>query len=231
MPYDNQINNQGQLQDMSAMPIDPVMSPGGDSSQLMQANPNPISEGNPYFMGDEALIRFSSGEEGFGADTFWLVNKKDHTIRPFESDMALDAAFGNDLKTALQNVVTVTPPVMDPSGNITEGILTDFSLLGPEYAIKEDGTSKPLSFSPHQLKGRYGKPINESSEGLATEVVDGFLGLLKNNEDKTKIPANFINKLKNDSQLMAFYVSAMAYGDYSLEDIYSDISQRFNNKD
>ena len=147
--------------------------------QPMQANSNPVQEGNPYFMGDFSLIKFSSGEEGYDPGVYWLVNKDDHTIRPFESDMALDAAFGEDLQTALQNAVTVVPPVMDQSGNITEGALADFSLLGPEYAIREDGTSKPLSFSPHQLKGRYGKPVNEEVEKKATEVVDGFLSRLK----------------------------------------------------
>ena len=238
MPYDNnQINTQVQPQDAQMMGAPTAMGQEGGFPQpqpeepMMQVNSAPIGEGNPYFMGDEALIRFSSGEEGYGPSVYWLVNKKDHTIRPFESDMALDAAFGDDLKAALQNAVTIAPPVMDPSGNITEGVLADFSLLGPEYAIKEDGTSKPLSFSPHQLKGRYGKSIDENAEGMGTEVIDGFLELLKKNEDKTKIPANFINKLKNDSQLMAFYISAMAYGEYSLSDVYSDISQRFNNKD
>jgi hypothetical protein len=199
--------------------------------QMPQSNPTPIQDGNPYFMGSHALIRFSTGEEGFGPDTFWLVDKQDHTIRPFESEMALDAAFGEDLEKALQNAVTIVPPQVDQQGNITEGVLADFSLLGPEYAIQEDGTTKPLSFSPHQLKSRYGKPIDENAEGTATEVVDGFLNLLQKNEQKTNIPANFINQLKNDQQLMAFYISAMAYGNYTLRDVYADISKRFRNKE
>ena len=196
----------------------------------MQANPTPVHDGKPYFLGGHALIKFSSGEEGFGPDTYWIVDKSNHTIRPFESHMALDAAFGEELESALSNAVTIAPPMVDDAGHISQGVLTDFTLLGPEYAIKEDGTSKPLHFSPHQLRGRYGKPVNESVEQLATEVVDGLLGLLKTNEDRTNIPAHFINKLKEDNQLMAFYISAMAYGDYTISDIYSDISYRFHNK-
>ena len=198
---------------------------------IQQANPNPISDGNPYFLGDHALIRFSTGEEGFGPDTYWLVDKENHTVRPFESNMALDAAFGEDLEEALANAIMVSPPAVDQNGEITDGVLADFSLLGPEYAIREDGTAKPLAFSSHQLRGRYGKPVDQQMESLATEVVDGFLGLLKTNAEKTKIPAGFIDGLKRDSKLMAFYISAMAYGDYTLSDIYSDISQRFYNKD
>ena len=253
MPYDNQIENSMQPQGGPTMPIEaapvqgqePMMPMGGapvqgqepmmpiegmpqppQEEQMIQPNTSPISEGNPYFLGDHALVRFSSGEDS-GSDIYWLVDKEDRTVRPFESDMALDAAFGEDLPTALQNAVTLTPPITDPDGNITEGVLAEFSLLGPEYAIKEDGTSKPLDFSSHQLKSRYGKSIDEKSEGMSTEVIDGFLEKLKKNEDKTSIPASFINKLKNNSRLMAFYVSAMAYGDYTLSDIYSDITQRF----
>src|ERR1035437_9729047 len=158
------------------------MDPEQTQNQIQQPNSSPINDGRPYFMGDYALIRFSSGEEGFGPEVYWLVDQSNHTIRPFESHMALDADFGEDLQTALQNAITVTPPLIDQNGDITDGVLADFSLLGPEYAIKEDGTSKPMDFSPHQLKGRYGKPIDENTEGMATEIVDGFLGLMKTNE-------------------------------------------------
>lgn len=201
------------------------------NAQTHQPNPNPIHDGNPYFMGDHALIKFSTGEEGYGPDTYWLVDKTNHTIRPFESHMALDAAFGDDLEDALTKSVTVIAPSADETGHIHEGVLADFTLLSPEYAIKEDGTAKPMDVSPHQLRGRYGKPINESNEQLATEAVDGFLELLKSNEQRTGIDASFISKLKSDTQMMAFYISAMAYGDYTLADIYADIEHKFNNKD
>lgn len=190
-----------------------------------QISSQAVQDGKPYFMSDQALVKFSEGE---GGSTYWLVDKTDNTIRPFESNMALDAAFGDDLEEALTHAMTITPPQIDNDGNISDGVLAGFNILGPEYSIKEDGTSKQLHFSPHQLKGRYGKQIDEGVENLAAEAVDGFLGLLKSNEDKTSIPANYINKLKNDQQLMAFYISAMAYGDYSLGDIYTDISRRFH---
>lgn len=199
-----------------------------DQEQIMQFNQSAVQDGNPYFMGDHALVKFSTGEEGLGPETYWLVDKNNHTVRPFESHMALDAAFGEDLQSALQNAITVSSPMINKDGDITEGILAGFSLLGPEYAIMEDGTSKPLHFSSHQLKGRYGKPVDENVEGLSAEVVDGFLNLLKTNEDKTKIPSSFINQLKDDERLMAFYISALAYGGYTLEDLYSDISIRFS---
>lgn len=204
-----------------------------DPTQLspeIQPNTTPVQSGRPYFLGDYALVRFSDGEES-SQTPFWLVDKSNHTVRPFESHMALDAAFGPDLKDALQNVVTVSSPQIDANGDITDGVLADFSLLGPEYAIRDDGTSKPLDFSSHQLKSRYGKPVDEGMEGQAAEILDGFLTKLKENESQTDIPGNFIGKLRKDQRLMAFYLSSLAYGDYSLSDVYSDISRRFKNKD
>lgn len=195
---------------------------------LMQKTPNPVHDGKPYFMGDHALIKFSGGEEGFGPETYWLVDKSNHTIRPFESEMALDAAFGEGVKDALQGAITVVPPAIDQDGNIHDGVLADFSILGPDYAIKEDGTSKHLHFSPHQLKGRYGKAINEDHESMATKAVDNFLDRIKKNEARTHIPASYIVHLKNDHQLMAFYISAMAYGEYHLNDILADITRRYH---
>ena len=192
----------------------------------MENNPNPVQNGRPYFLGDFALIKFSGGEEGFGPEVYWLVSKEDHTIRPFESEMALDAVFGEDLQKALERVVTVTSPTMDSNNDIVDGVLADFNVLGPEYMIKDDGTSEPLEFSSHQLKGRYGKPIDEDQETTAERTVDGLLNTLAKGD--SKITPAFIHKLRNDHQLMAFYIGALAYGGYNENYIHADILRRFN---
>jgi hypothetical protein len=217
--------------DPQAQTQDPAMGmPDQSQEEIMPYSPSPVPDGRPYFMGDHALIKFAAGEEGFGPETYWLVDKSNHTIRPFESHMALDAAFGSDLKQALQSAITVNPPSVDENGEIAEGVLQDFTILGPEYAIREDGTAEPLEFSSHQLKQRYGKPINDGLESLGAEVLEGFLNLMKTNEKKTDIPAIFVEKLKENHKLMAFYISALAYGDYTLGDIYSDVSRRYHHK-
>lgn len=210
--------------------MDHLNQPQEQTNEKRQYNPNAVGDGKPYFMGDYALVKFSSGEESFGPDTYWLVDKKDHTIRPFESNMALDAVFGEDLETALQNAVTVSTPSIDGDGNINEGVLDDFTLLSPEYIIKDDGSTKPISFSPHSLRQRYGKPIDDSLEDLATEAVEKFLEIMIKDEEKTQVPAHFVHGLKRDHQLMAFYISALAYGDYTLNDVYLDIVSRYHNK-
>lgn len=194
----------------------------------MENNSSPVGDGKPYFLGPHALIKFSTGEEGMGPEVFWLVDKENHTIRPFESNMALDAAFGDDLEKALSNVMTITPPQMDSSGEIMDGILADFTILGPEYSIMEDGTAKPMDFSPHQLKKRYGKPIDEQKESTAERTLEGLLNKLSKNESGSDMTSKFVNKLKSDMQLMAFYISSLAYGGYDENDIHADILRRFD---
>lgn len=194
-------------------------------------NATPVHEGKPYFMGDQALVKFTSMESGFGPDVYWIADKKMHTLRPFESHAALQNAFGDGLETALQHVVSVSPPTVDTKGEISDGILRDFNILSPDYSIKEDGSAKQLHFSPHQLRSRYGKPVNPDGENNATEKLDGFLSVLKQQENDTGIKANFIDSLKRDHHLMAFYISAMTYGGYGMEDVYKDISRRSKRED
>jgi len=194
---------------------------------MQQENSSPIQDGTPYFLGDEALVKFTSGSDGI--KQYWLVSKNDKTVRPFESNDAIRAVFGDQTKEAVSNAMKIITPKVDPDGEIMEGVLEGFSILDPEYSIRRDGSAKPLHFSSHQLKSRYGKPVNEKAEIIATEVLDGLLNLLKKNEEQAGVTADFIDEIKEDEKLMAFYVSALAYGNYTMEGIYSDIIHSFDN--
>lgn len=194
---------------------------------MTQMNSTPIHTGNPYFLGNEAIITFSGGEDGYGPKVYWLVDKDNRTVRPFESEIALQKVFGDGYQDALSHCVTIVPAQINQDGEIMDGVLRGFNILDPNYAIKEDGTSQKLDFSPHQLKGRYGKAVDQNAEGLSTEVLDGLLNHLKSKEGQTGITGTFINKIKQDQHLMAFYISALAYGNYTISDVYKDISQRF----
>jgi hypothetical protein len=77
------------------------------------------------------------------------------------------------------------------------------------------------------LKNRFGKSIDENKENTAADDLDRFLNVLKENADKSGIPPEFIDKLKEDGKLMAFYISCLAYGKYRLEDVYLDIGHTF----
>ena len=195
---------------------------------MQQENSSPIQDGTPYFLGDEALVKFAT-DSNQGTKQYWLVSKKDRTVRPFESNDAIRTAFGDQTKEAVSNAMKITTPKVDADGEIIEGVLDGFSILEPEYSIRSDGSAKPLHFSSYQLKNRYGKPVDEKAETIATEVLDGLLNLLKKDEEQAGVPAEFIDEIKEDDKLMAFYVSALAYGKYTMEGIHSDIVHSFDN--
>lgn len=204
------------------MEMEPEMGQGMDQ---MFMDTTPVQDGMPYFMGDEAIVRFTSDSDGYGPATYWLVNKTDNTIRPFESESALKRAFGAGFETAKKHIVKLVSPEIDENNEIEGGVLSGFTVLGSDYAIKEDGSAKPLQFSPGQLKKRYGKPINEDAENKAINVLETMFNKLKSREGG-EITPNQIDNLKKDSQLMAFYISALAYGNYTPANIYLDIKKR-----
>ena len=185
----------------------------------------PVHSGTPYFMGEHALIKFSSAEGGFGPETFWLADKKLHTLRPFESHAALQNAFGDGFDEAMKHVVHLVAPRVHSSGEIVEGVLRDYNIMSPEYAIKEDGSAKKLHFSPHQLRTRYGKPSNAKAESDSANKVEALLDKLKKSE-QVGVSADFVDKIKKEPHLMAFYISALAYGGYHIHDVFTDIFRR-----
>ena len=199
-----------------------------NEANLNQINHNPVENGRPYFIGQHALIKFSNGTDGYDSSVYWLVDKENHTIRPFESHDALAKAFGEGLNDAISKVVTVTPPQVDSNGAIKDGILADFDILDPEYSIREDGTAKPLDFSPHQLRSRYGKPIDEQKEISAEREIEKILDSFKPTGSRNDIPQSFIKNLRNNHRQMAFYISSLAYGEYSPQHVYNDILDKYN---
>ena len=210
---------QGMAQEMP--PADDQMS---QESDMWAIQPPPVDGGAPYFMGEHALVKFASMSGDFGPETYWLVDKNDKTLRPFESENALKKAFGDGYSTAKKHVVVVSAPNINSDGDVTDGVLEGFSVLSPEYAVKEDGSAKKLDFSSHQLKQRYGKPINEDAEETATNELDSLFQALKNKPGGASISIQELSKMQNDSKLMAHYISAMAYGGYTIDDVYNDMA-------
>lgn len=184
-----------------------------------------VSGGKPYFMDKLGLVQFTSPEEGYGTDVYWLADSQDKTLRPFESETALQAAFGPGFEEAKANCVHLSPPTIDESNDIMDGVLTGFSILGPEHTIKEDGKIKKVEFSSHTLKKRYGKAVDPQKEDKAVRALEAFLNKLKSSSDK-KIAPQFIDNLMQDDKVMAFFINALAYGNYTLSDVYSDILRR-----
>lgn len=173
-----------------------------------------VSGGKPYFLGLHALVKFSSGLDSEGPSVFWLVDKGDKTLRPFESETALKNAFGEGYDTAMQHVVHLAHPKIDSSGDILDGALKGFSLLDADYAIREDGTAKEQEFSNHHLRNRYGKAVDVKAEEQAARTLEHVFKTMKERDSK-EIPPSEIEKIKGDGRRVAFLLNAIAYGKYS----------------
>jgi hypothetical protein len=207
---------------------DPATQSPQSGDLMAQMGPAPIQDGSPYFSGGHAVIKFSTGEPGYGPDTFWLVDKQNKTITPFTSPASLQAVFGPAFQQVMSSVVTVMPPNVASDGKVNNGVLAGFYILDPEYAIQEDGTSKPVDFTPGHLSERYGRPVDEDAEQKALTQLDGIMNQLKQEGDQFHFTPNFVDKLMKDQRLMAFYINAIAYGDYEPQDIVLDVLRRFH---
>lgn len=206
----------------------PTTSPTGgvsqDPTQMMA--PPPIQDGSPYFMGDHTIVKFTNGTPAMGPEQYWLVDKSKDFIIPFASDAAIQAAFGEDYTTIMQNVVSVSPPAVSPQGEVQNGVFAGFILLGPEYAIQDDGSAKQLDYHPGHIAKRYGKPIDEQAEEKALIDLEGLLGVIKSKEADLGITAGTIDKLMQNTNEIALYISALAYGGYDANDVYKEILRK-----
>ena len=202
----------------------PGAAPGGMDPTMM--TPPPIQDGSPYFMGDHALVKFTTGVPAMGGEQYWLVDKSKNFIIPFASENAIHAAFAEDAPAAIQGAVSVVPPSVSPQGEIQNGIFTGFHLLGPEYAIQDDGSAKALDYHPGQISKRYGKPIDEQAEEKAIIDLEGLLGVLKQEEQGLKMAPGTIDKIMANTNEVALYISALAYGGYDANDVYKEIIRK-----
>ena len=196
-----------------------VVPDGPIANQQSVQTPQPIpSTGSPYFKGDSALIKIY-GDNGYDSNTVWLVDSKDKTLRPFANDQALATFYGMD-PVSLGKYINFVGSDIFSEGNALSG----FTPLSFDYAINGSGNAKAYTGSSSSLALRYGSPTyNEELEMSMTSGLDGFLDILKNTPG---ISASMVKSIGNDENLMAFYISALTYGGYTLGDVYKDVKRR-----
>jgi len=132
-------------------------------------------QGKPVFVGKSALVRLVNGTD-INTATIWLVDPSNKTLRPFVSEEQFDSMFDN-AKQARSAIVTLQTDELSPGG-----VLGDFKVLDSNYGIKGDGSMKKVEFSPSQLQGRYGQPMNMDGETKSVGVLDSLLGSLGGQE-------------------------------------------------
>ncbi len=194
-----------------------------DRRNAGMTSPNTGSGSQAYLTGDYALVRFvGQGQDRYMNDqTVWLLDSKTKTLRPFSSGAALSNFFDGDVN--VDDITSIDASELQPGGSLgSNGGKPGFQLLAPEYAIQPDGSARRLDYSAAQLATRYGQPVNEEMEQTMFSALKGVFNML----ETAGVNKSTINKIKNDDELMAFYVSSMAYGGYSVGDIYSDVKKR-----
>ena len=132
---------------------------------------------------------------------------------------AFNSVYASNLDVAKRSIAPVHPSDFGPGG-----MFGGYQQLDYNYAIQNDGSMKPFDASPSQLQTRYGQAIDTSQEQNAAMGVDGFFNLIS--KTNSGIDANFLSTLKNDRPTVAFYINALAYGNYTLSDIYRDIKKK-----
>lgn len=172
--------------------------------------------GTPYFMGDYALVKFA------GQNQTWLLDTKTQTIRPFQSDQALAAVYGQNMAAVQAATQTISSDMLAPGG-----LLGGYEMLPSSYAIKNDGTAPEWTgATSSQLAARYGYPENlPAYEQDAHMLLGGFMNTISTNGG-SGISPNTINTINADPNAIGFYISALAYGGYTLNDIYRDLKRR-----
>lgn len=185
--------------------------------------PGSSYSGGPYNMSQYGLVRFSgAGPQGYMNDNIvWLVDPQNGTLRPFESERALRNFFDGEVD--INTITVVDAQELAPGGTFGgNGSGGGFQVLSNDYAIKRDGTARQLDYSNSQLSTRYGMGVNEELEQTMYSALKGMFTLLEG----AGISSSTISKIKSNDSQLAFYVSALAYGGYSVGDIYSDVKKR-----
>lgn len=173
---------------------------------------------------DFSLVKFTADPNGADpgdASTIWWADHITRTLRPIMSMQAFRDMYPDDqyYQAAMNSIESVNPSELQPGG-----LLANFLDLGEDYGIYERQQMKSLDFNPMDLQNAYGQAKSEESTLVGIRAFDSFMSFLQNPD--SGIDNTFLNKVKNDKNLTAFYINALAYGGYSPDDVYKDIKRQ-----
>lgn len=177
--------------------------------------------GTPMFNGDYALVRVSG--EGYTPNQLFLVDTADKQLIPFSSDQAAQNFF-NGASMDQINASTVTVPSSVLSSTDPSALFGGYQVLGSKYAVSSDGTIPNQPPSNANIADRYGQQIDQGAETQALQALDGFVNLLQSGAaGSSNVSKQELTKIMSDPTQVAFYVNALAYGGYSLQQVYQDM--------
>lgn len=185
--------------------------------------------GQIHMRGDQALVMFSDDPDGPGpmsTSTVWLIDKNTKEIRPFMSAEAFNKYYEGVTTLAdewQKGTIASLPTTVLNNPNSS---LYQFKLLPDTQGIQSDGRIPSADGPSEESMGElYGKEYNPEAQKTAFSILDNWLGLVKDTPD-SGVDASMIDKILKDDTQMAFYINALAYGEYSPVDIYKDIKRK-----
>lgn len=110
-----------------------------------------------------------------------------------------------------------------PTGDVAYWQSQGWSVVGQNGATATPAGSAS-TVDPTYLGMRYGQTNNDASNYDASLALDGFLTLLSV-KNSVGIDVMTFENVKNDPALLGKYIIALAYGGYTLEDVYKDIKR------
>jgi len=177
--------------------------------------PGSQAGGNVENKEDYSVVKFDN------SPAVYLVDHNTHNLQPFLNEMAFENAFQDRADEAWNSIETVTEDDLNQGGR-----LAGYQVLGTENGIREDGSvPEPDGPSPAAISERYGRDNNEDTNWTAYLAVDGFLDLLRITPNSGVTPAT-IDAIKNDPSKTSMLMNAVAYGGYTLEDIYKEVKRQ-----
>jgi len=198
----------------------PVYTPGAwnetPESAALYGDPNAAPTGVPT---NASLIRFPD------SPTVYLVNEETHTAIPFSSETAFNAVFGNDpqrISEAWASLETINRN--DPRlGGVQ--IVEDYPIQNDGRIPVIPGSGVAPSTSNPDIAYRYGKANDENINMRGYLALDGFLSVLTNDAG-AGISRETLASITRDPNVIGTLLGAMAYGGYTLEDVYKELKRR-----
>ncbi len=181
------------------------------------------SSGSAYFAnGNDALITIAG--EGYAPQQLFFVDQTNKQIVPFSSMQSAINYFTNVTggPVSAQEINAATTQV--PSSVLGAGsALEGFVPVQAANGFDENGHLVNPAPSNANIQARYGRPVDQNAELKAYTALDGFSKLLQSANLGSTVTPQEITKLISDPTTMGFYINALAYGGYTLQDVYQEM--------
>jgi len=172
--------------------------------------------------GQDALITLSG--QGATPNQIFLVSNETKQLIPFSSMQSAMNYFST--VTGHQ----VTPDEINaslttiPSSSLAVGqSLNGFEPVDITNGFNEDGQLLRPAVSNANIQARYGQQVDTGAETKAYTSLDGFVKLLSDANVGSTLSPTEVTKITSDPTMMGFYINALAYGGYTLQDVYQEM--------